>query len=176
MINSRTKFFFFAICALSLFYLIGCGWQWQRYNNQEYKFSILFPRFWEIEEGTLNTVVMARAPLKNKQAQFRDNINVVVTEPPQEIKLSTFFELNKDMLTSKVAALDNLLDGDIYAGFLPGKWLSFEGRMGDLKLKIISAVWIKGKRIYTVTCASEAKDFSKNEQLFNTVLRSLRVR
>jgi hypothetical protein len=175
MINTRTKLSCFAICALALLCLTGCGWQWQRYNNQEYKFSILFPRFWEIEEGNLNTVVMAMAPLRNKKAQFRENINVVVTELPQEMPLSTFFELNKDMLTSKVAALDDLLEGDIYAGFLPGKWLSFEGRMHDLKLKITSAVWIKGKRVYAVSCASEAKDAAKNEQLFNTVLRSLRV-
>jgi hypothetical protein len=154
----------------------GCSWQWRRYNNKEYKFSILFPRSWEIEEGALGTVVMVMAPLKNKQAQFRDNINVVVTELPKEMELGTFFELNKDMLTSKVAAIDNLLEGDIYAGFLPGKWLSFEGKMREVKLKITSAVWIKGKRIYTVTCAGEAKDFSKNEQTFNTVLRSLRVK
>ena len=116
------------------------------------------------------------APLENKQAQFRDNINVVVMELPQEVKLDVFFELNKDELKSKMASVENFLEGEIYAGFLPGKWMSFEGRMRELKLKIISAVWIKGKRVYSVTCASEAKNFSKNEQMFNAVLHSLRVR
>lgn len=124
----------------------------------------------------LDTVVMALAPLRGKQPRFQANTNVVVTELAQELDLSTFFELNKDALVSKLATIENLTEGDIYAGMLAGKWLSFEGMARQVRVKIISAVWIKGKRVYTVTCTSEAKDFPRYESAFNRILRSLRVR
>lgn len=99
----------------------------------------------------------------------------MVTQLPGELKLSTFFELNKDELMRNLAAISNVLEGEIYAGFMPGKWLSFESRMKELNLKIIVAMWMKDKRVYTITFGSQVKDFAKYEPIFNKIVRSLRI-
>lgn len=170
-INPKTAVFLFLLLLIA-----GCDLDWQRYSNKDYKFSILLPGSWKIEEGVFNTVVMAMPPGKKEVVAFRENINVIVTELSEELKLSTFFELNKDQLQSKLAVNNEVSEGDIYAGWLAGKWLSFEQILQDIRLKTISAVWMKGRRIYTVTCTSQLKDFPKYKPIFDKVLRSLRVK
>lgn len=155
-------------------FLSGCGWGWQRYNNRECKFSILLPSSWQKQEGVYNTIVIAKAPLISNTDRFQENITITVTELPKKIDLFTYFEFNKDALMQHTSMAD-ISEGDIFAGFLAGKWLSFEGKMHDLSLKIISAVWIKDNRVYGVTCSSQVKDFAKYAPIFNKIMRSLRV-
>ena len=165
------------ILLLLFILLCGCGSQWQRYNNKEYNFSILLPRSWEKEEGALKSVVMSVEPEQGKrQPKARANMNVFVTELPGEIGLDIIFELNKEELSKSGVSNYNFTEGEIYAGSLAGKWLSFEGQMRDSRLKILSAIWVKGRRIYTVTCSSPADEFPRYASIFNKSMRSLRVK
>ncbi len=168
------------ILLVFLFILCGCGSELQLYDNPEYGFSVLLPGSWQKEEGALKSVVMALAPTDNRRTpqppKPRANVNVFVTEFPEEIKLDTVFELNKDELSKFGAAIQDLREGEIYAGLLAGRWLSFEGSMHDSRLKIISAIWVKGRHAYTITCSSSSEEFSRYEPIFNKVLRSLRVK
>jgi len=160
-----------------LIVLCGCDTQWQKYNNQEYGFSVLLPSSWEKEEGALKAVIMAMAPVKNKRIhKIPANMNVFVTELPEEVKLEVIFELNKEELSKTGAVMNNPEEGEIYAGLLAGRWLSFEGQMRNSRLKIISAIWVKGRRIYTITCSSLLEEFAQYQPLFNKTLRSLRVK
>jgi hypothetical protein len=157
--------------------LSACDTRWQKYNNQEYGFSILLPGSWEKEEGVLKSVVMAMAPVKDKRAhKVRPNLNVFVTQLPEDVGLDVIFELNKEELAKSGTAMINQAEGEIYAGSLAGKWLSFEGFMRNYQLRIISALWVKGRRVYTVTCTSLAEESSQYEPVFRKVLRSLRVK
>ena len=165
------------ILLVMLILLSGCGSPWQRYNNREYNFSILLPSSWEKEEGALKSVIMAAAPVKNKgQLKARANMNVFVTELPEEVALDIVFELNKEELSRAGVAMDKFTEGEIYAGPLAGKWLSFEGQMRNSRFKILSAIWVKGRRIYTITCSSPAEEFSLYGPIFNKSMRSLRVK
>jgi hypothetical protein len=117
------------------------------------------------------------APAKNKRIRkVPANMNVFVSELSEEVKLEVIFELNKEELAKSGTVMNNPAEGEIYAGLLPGKWLSFEGQMRNSQLKIISAVWVKNKRVYTITCSSPLEDFAQYEPIFNKSLRSLRVK
>jgi hypothetical protein len=165
------------IIPLLFILLCGCAGEWQKYNNNEYGFSILLPRSWEKKEGALKSVIMALAPMQKKGVvKARPNMNVFVTELPEEVKLDIVFELNKEELAKSGTAMDKFTEGEIYAGSLAGRWLSFEGRMQDFRLKIISAVWVKDRRIYTVTCSSPTEEFNQYASIFNKIMRSLRVK
>ena len=165
------------ILIILLMLLCGCDTQWQRYDNKEYGFSILLPSSWEREEGVLKTVVMVMAPAKDKRIhKVRPNMNVFVTELPEDVKLEVIFELNKDELAKSGTVMNNPAEGEIYAGLLAGKWLSFEGQMRNSQLKMISAIWIKDRRVYTITCTSLLEEFQQYEPIFNKALRSLRVK
>lgn len=156
--------------------LTGCKPEWERYTNQEHKFSILLPASWEKQEGAFKTAVVALAPLKEKPPAFRANVNVIVNELPQKVDLDAIFELNKNELSGKLATMDDLTEGDIYSGMMRGKWMSFVGLLRDFRVKITSAIWIKDKRTYTVTCACRAEDARTYDPMFQKIIRSLRAK
>ncbi len=152
---------------------------WRKYYNNEYRFSILLPRGWQQGKFTPDTLIMAKAPLKGDKDKYQENINVNVTELPSDAKgvsLDTIFDLNKEELQRTVAEVYDLRDGDIYAGFLPGKWMSFEGKAMGLSIKIITAIWLKNNRFYVVTCSAEVKDFPRYEPIFKKALHSVRIK
>ena len=155
----------------------GCASEWQKYNNREYGFSLLLPSSWEKKEGAMKSVLMVLAPVQKKSAaKGRPNINIFVTELPEEVKLDVIFELNKEELTKSGIMMDKFTEGEIYAGTLAGKWLSFEGLMQDYRLKIMSAIWVKGRKVYTITCSSMSEEFNEYSPVFNKIMRSLRVK
>lgn len=177
----RLCIFLIILCS---FFLSGCDFlQWQRYSDKENHFSILLPRFWKKEKDFLNTAVLALAPQKSKADKYQENINVAVNKVPDlppdvkpEALLSTFFELSKEEVLGKIKGVYNISEGEIFAGLLKGKYLSFNTRVGDLLLRIFSAIWLKNKQVYVVTCSSEAKEFYKYEPLFKRSLKSIRMR
>lgn len=153
----------------------GCESEWQRYSYKEYRFSVLLPSTWKKETGLYKTVLIAKAPIKSPNQRFQENITVVVTQLPQTIDLTTYFEANKDALTKGLSSIAEVSEGTILAGRLEGKWISFEGKMQDLTLKIISAAWMKNNYIYVISCASEAGEFNKYAPIFDRIMRSLRI-
>lgn len=169
---------FFIVLTILFFIssLSGCGIGWTRYTNKEYRFSILLPWSWKKQEGIYNTILLAKSPKTGKNDRFQENITVTITELSSKMDLSTYFELNKEALTQSLASMTNVSEGNIFAGLFAGKYISFEGKMRDLSLKIISAMWMKGKRIYVLSCSSQVRDFAKYKPVFYKILRSLRVK
>ncbi len=157
--------------------LAGCDFTWQRYSDQKNGFSIAFPWGWRKEKGFHSTAIMASAPLSQQSPDFAANANVMVTNLPQPADLSTYFELNKEE-TFRVLPGDeyNVTEGDIYAGLARGKVLSFNANAPKVVLKITSAVWIKGNRVFVVTCSSSEAESAKYEPIFRKIMRSLRMR
>ncbi len=156
------------------FSLSGCEFNWRRYSSKEYGFSLLLPANWEeVEER--KTVIMLRASRDNATDRFQETINVVVTEFPTDILLSTFFELNKEELLRVFPAAFNIMESNIFAGRVFGKLLTFDGRVEDTVLRVLTACWIKNKRAYVVTCVAEVKNFPKYSRLFKKVLGSMRI-
>lgn len=149
---------------------------WQRYIDKERGFSILLPRFWQITKGVYHTVIMAQERLKGPSDKYSENINVIVTDFEKPIPASTIFEFNKDELTRALADVYDLREGDIYAGLSAGKWFSFESKAKNIPVKVLSAIWVKGNRSYTVTCSAEVDKYRKYEPTFQKVLRSIRMK
>ncbi len=172
----RNKIFKLSIVIVAVVFLAGCDLAWQRYSNRAYGFSILLPRGWERMEGFRGTVITIRAPRKNLQGKFQANINVVAGELEKDLDLSTYFELNRDQTLKLVPNIEGRVsEGEIYASRLEGKWFSFISIAGGVNIKIISAVWKKGKRVYVVSCSCDALKYPQYEQTFSKVMRSLRI-
>jgi len=172
--NKKECLFFLCLVLLS-FNFSGCDFSWQRYYNQEYRFSMLLPRFWQKTQGAYGTLILAQEPQRGRNDKFSENINLVITEFSEGVSLAAFYELNKEELLKSLAIMD-LAEGEIFAGVLPGRWLSFKGRAKEAKVKVLSAVFVKGKRAYTITCISEEEKYLKYEPTFLTAIRSLRPR
>ncbi len=170
----RKGVFVFFIGAL-IFVSNGCDFSWRQYYSREYRFLVLLPRGWQEAEDP-KLAILVKAPQEGPDDRFQENINVIVTELPASVALSTFFELNKDELMRVMPGAHNMIEGEIFAGLVPGKMLSFDNQVEDLTLRTLSATWIKGKRVYVVTCVGQVSDFSKYSPIFKKVLQSMRLK
>jgi hypothetical protein len=157
--------------------LISCDVAWQKYSNREYRFSLLLPRAWEKKAGQKNTLIIAKAPKEDAAHGFQANLNVTVTDLPKEIPLETYFEMNKQETFRILPGVEyNVSEGTLFNGRLRGKWLSFNSEGGVSVLRIISAVWVKGTRIYIITGSCLSEEYEKYDPIFKKILRSLRIK
>jgi hypothetical protein len=156
--------------------LSGCEWGWQRYASQKYGFSLLLPADWQKREAFMDTAVIARKTQGRDLSRFQPSINVVVSELPRNTELSLYFDLNRQELLSRLSAVEETYEGDIFAGWLAGKWFSFQSKIDNLPVKITVGMWIKEKRTYTITCMSLLEEAQEYDPLFKKVLQSLRVK
>jgi hypothetical protein len=150
-----------------------------RYQDKEYGFSVLLPRTWkrEKESGPQNTIVLVKSVLKGQQDKFQENISLVVSNLAGEVALDAFFELNKNEAIRLLKGMeDSVSEGEISLGRIKGRWLSFKAIQKGLVLKVLSASWIKGNRVYVLSCSAEAKEFFRYEPIFKKTLYSFRIR
>ncbi len=166
------------VILLLAFCLSGCdNIMWGRYSSPTRGFSILLPRFWGKEHGFQNTALVARSPLSGGGDRFQENVTVVTGDLPEEVPLDELFELNKaEILKALPGAKFNLSEQEIFAGRDEGRSLAFDNKVKNFSLRIVSAVWVKHKRIYVVTCTGELKNFNKYESAFKRIIESLRIK
>lgn len=158
-------------------FLCGCDLRWVRYTNQEHGFSIILPRFWQKQEGFQGAIVTARSPLQGSNDRFQENITVTGGELPQEVPLDILFEVNKEEIMKKLPGVKKEVDdGEMFAGRDEGRWFSFDNRIQNMSIRIITGVWIKNKHVYVITCSGLTKDFPRYEPTFKKVMRSLRIK
>ena len=157
--------------------LTGCNLAWQRVDSKELGFSILLPRVWYKEEGVYNTTMMITSPQEGPSDKFQENITIVVANLPTEISLESFFASNKEE-TLRIMPGDqfDISEGEIFAGRFRGKQLSFNTKLEGVVIRILSAVWIRGKRVYVITCSAEYEQYSKYKSTFQKTLKSLRIK
>jgi hypothetical protein len=166
-----------ALIVLVVIYLLGSNFLWSKYTNKKFEFSIMLPRLWYKEEGVLGTVIMAKAPLMSQTDNFQENISVIVTYVPAEMNLSTFFELNKNSIMEVIPGEEfDIQEGQIYAGKERGLWISLSSRGKQMTLRTISAMFVKRKQAYIVTCSADELEFDKYKPIFKKVIRSIRFK
>lgn len=175
---------YFKVVIISVIALSLCGCDlimWKRYSNPVYGFSISLPRFWQVEKNYQNIVLLlARAPSESLRDKFQANINITAGDLPEgapKPTLDELFELNKEQLMHTLPGeKSNISEGEIFSGPNRGKWLSFDNQAKGMSLTTIVCVWLKGRRVYAVTCISETQKLPKYEPTFKAALRSLRLK
>ncbi len=177
--SGKTTIWRYSACILlvvvTVFTFSACDFSWERYYNKEYRFSILLPRFWSKQLGLYDTIILAFEPSKGLKDNFRENVNVSVTNLEQKMSLSAFFALSRDVVLNQIIAPD-ASEGDVLAGLFPGKWLSFETYAKGTKIMVISTIFLKGNRAYIITCSSAAEKYPQYEPIFMKIIRSFRPR
>lgn len=159
------------------FLILGCGILWQRYVNKEYGFSIFLPRLWYKEAGSFGTVIMASSSQTSPQDPYRENITVTVAYLPEGMGKGTYFEMSVNQVFEMFEGKQyGVKEGTISAGGEDGQWVSFSVPAKNLILKVTSAVWIKNKRAYVVTCTCQDSEFDKYEPIFQKAMRSIRFK
>ncbi len=171
------KIFIIAFVAVLSVSLAGCEWiKWRRYKNPEYKFSLLIMRDWLIDEDAEEAPLVVYLPQLDSKSQFRTNFRVSVQDLPVEVQLTTYYDINREELKQVFPRQGNLKEGQGMAGFVRYQWLSFDAQIAEgVIVRVINAVWVKGKRVYVFSCAMEFNAIGKFEPLIQKTISSFRI-
>jgi hypothetical protein len=174
--NSRNLINIFLISLVLSSGIVGCDFRWEKYYNREKRFVMLLPRTWVKVPGSRDTAILVKDNLRGPKDRFRENINVVVNTLPKTVTLEVFFEANKYEIEFNLPGVYNISEGEMFSGMVPGRWISFNQKIGDMALKVISASWIRDGRVYVVTCVCDNQYAFQYDPLFQKVIKSFRIK
>ncbi len=157
--------------------LTGCDFfVWKRYYNAEYKVSFLLPRSWEIDEEAKDAALVVYIPQDNPRARFKSNMRLVIQDLPAEIPLSSYYDVNREELLSVFPKHSDIAEGQGMSRLVRYQWIAFNAQIAkDIRVRAINSSWIKGKRVYLLTCVIDLNSATKIESLFRKIISSLRL-
>jgi len=172
------KYILLVLVLLVTLNFIGCDiFAWKKYNNSDYNFSLTIPRNWEIQEDAKEAALVLFAPEDETIKQFRANLRVVVVDLPAVIPLTTYFDVNKEELMNVMPQSTNFTEGQQMNGLIRGQWMSFQTQItSNVVMKVISIVWMKDKRAYTLTCACSIAAAKQYDPIFRKIMSSMRIK
>jgi hypothetical protein len=156
----------------------GCHFFWRRYHSTTHKFSITVPRWWELKENEpKGTAISVGSRQRGKKDRFRENLNVMVTELPDDESVEMFFDANRDALLKIMPGYKtDIEESEVFAGRFKGRAISFNADDGTFKLRFKTVVWIVGRIVYVVTATGEVDKYPRYEPVFNKMMRSIRFK
>ena len=156
--------------------IFGCNYFYRTYDNPQNHFSINLPRTWAEIPDERAVVLVQEAP-KGGDDRFQENINVMATSMPDEVTMDVFFEFNKDELERVMPNIYDMSESYVMAkNRLKGKMLVFDNKLEGVEIRTLSAVFLKDKRVYIVTCVGEVNKFNDYSHIFLDVIQSLDVK
>ncbi len=157
--------------------LAGCyKLAWRNYYNSEYRFSLKMPRIWEIDEDALDAALVAYLPSSPQDDNFASNMRVVADNLPVEVPLGTYYDINRAEFEQVFKKLIDVQEGQGMTSLIRYQWLAFNAQLDEeVFIRIVSVVWIKGKRVYVLTCVMNLRRAQEIEPVLHKVISSLRI-
>lgn len=157
----------------------GCGNKHEsrsgEYYNSKDAFSIIPPTGWETRENVMGTAVICLSPMTDPGQTFRENINVFVETIPASMDLDAYLARNAEALAKMATDYKQVSQDRQTVGGLSAGTFVFEHRMGQMSLKCIDYVFVKGGRGYVITCTATPKTYPAFETTFEAACKSFRA-
>jgi hypothetical protein len=168
----RNKLIVFLVGIIAVTSLSGCHFFWKRYYDRSNEFSIVVPRWWTIDTKRPPASLLVLSPLR-KNSAFRPNVTVTVADLQNEDQAEVFWEQNKKVIMAGVPGYkSHIEEGEFYSGMDRAQYIAFTLSDGRLNIRLKSAVWFRGLRVYTATCSAEADKYSKYAGTFDKMFKS----
>jgi hypothetical protein len=164
----------FIIFSLSL---LGCeAFYWRKYNDREHKFSLNIPKDWEIDNNAKDAALAVYIPKADPNDLFVSNIRVVTEVLPASMDLATYYDIHREEFRQVFKKMGDVTEGQGMTGLVRYQWIAFTAALSDkLLIRAISSVWIKGKRVYILTCVMDLRRSQDIEPTFRKMLSSFRI-
>jgi hypothetical protein len=145
-----------------------------RFYSDEYGFSIVFPKYWELQQQEMGAVVIALSPEEGSRDDFRENIAITVEDVADDATLEKYFELSQKNLKSYSKDYKLLYKNTTWLSRKPAMILGFTYTMSGLKLKVLQYYCLNNKKAYVITCTALPHTFDRYEEKFLKIIRSFR--
>jgi len=145
-----------------------------RYYKKQEGFSIRFPAEWEQKENVMGTVVIALSPAEGADDPFRENVNVVVEALPSPMTLDEYFNLSRVNLGKLLTEARQPEIADARIGGEAAKRVVYQTTMGQIGVKGMLYVAVKGNRGYALTCSATPDSFDAYKARFEKIAGTFR--
>jgi len=145
-----------------------------RYYKKAEGFSIRFPAEWEQKENVMGTVVIALSPAEGADDPFRENVNVVVEALPSPMTLDEYFNLSRVNLGKLLTEARQPEIADARIGGEAAKRVVYQTTMGQIGVKGMLYVAVKGNRGYALTCSATPDSFDAYKARFEKIAGTFR--
>lgn len=165
-----------SIIIFSVMILPGCSRKEKgRFYSDEYNFSIVFPKHWQIQQQEMGAVVVALSPEEGMSDDFRENVAITVEEVSGDSTLDKYFELSQKNLKSYSKDYRLLYKNNTWLARKPAMILGFTYTMSGLKLKVLQYYCLNNNKVYVITCTALSHTFDRYEETFLKIVRSFRL-
>ncbi len=165
---SRKKIILIAIASSAGFLLLlALGWflyfnaQFSVYQDDQYKFSIKYPRTWEVVTHPKATVaVVFRRPKVTALDTMQENFSVIVQPLPDGIfTMEAFSATIKDQMTGVFGKSINIVENKpLHWGWREGRQMAIEAPKPD-HLKMVNAWVLRSTQAVILTFLGDMKEY-----------------
>jgi hypothetical protein len=146
------------------------------YINAQKGFSLTVPAGWDIEEGKMNTDLIAVSPEESLEDNFRENFNILVENLPGEMSRDEYY---KKGLPAFREIAQEFAEHDSGLEKLDGyefRWDIVSHKMGPLRIKVLQYLTVKDKKGYLITFSAADDKFNVYSPMFREIAKSFRFR
>lgn len=143
-----------------------------RYYNEKHKFSIVFPADWTLQDSEM--MVMALSPQENPADAFMENIGILSMDLGTELSAKDIADMALEMIKQMTTGLEVHEKGTKTIDGLPATYYVFSGKMGEIEVKTMQFVFMKGSVEYVITCTANPQTFEKYRPAFDNMISSFR--
>ena len=148
-----------------------------RYYDKEKGFSIQFPADWERIAGpqAMGAAILALSPPEGQEDQYRENVNVFTDDAPAEKNLEEYFQETMAGAHKLLTDLVEYEKDQVTLGGVPARRIVISHRLGQVSVKAIEYVLVKGKRGYAITCSAAPEQFDKYKPTFEEIAKGFKL-
>jgi hypothetical protein len=163
--------------------LAAIGWfiyfssQFSVYQDDEYKFSIRYPKTWKVVvHPQENVAVLFLRPKDTALDVLQENFNVTVEPVPKDIyNLAGFTARVKTQMTGVFGKSINIVeDKPLHWGWREGHQFTIEAPNPD-HLKMVNAWVLHGDQAYILTFLGDLNKYAQDDLVVNKMIRSLQL-
>jgi len=165
------------VLLLAVVLLLFFNGQYDRYQDDQYKFSIKYPKTWRVvRHPQANVAVIFVRPKDTKMDPVRENFNVTIQPVPTTLlSLPTFSAKIKEQMT---AVFGNKIqigeDKPLQWGWRQGHMIVFKAPKPD-HLVMVNAWVLKSDQAYILTFIGDLNKYTQDAPVVDGMIRSLEL-
>ena len=149
----------------------------QKYHNDSYRFSMIFPEGWEVtEQYGEGEPIVAASKLDPDDPEFMlAYITVEVVELPDRPGLDEYFGFIRKQQSQDAIYYSEHEYGEIKINGRKAMYHFFDVDFEDTYVRLLGYTLVKKDRGYLITCGAEPQDFSGYHDIFRHSAYTFRI-
>lgn len=149
--------------------------KWSRLDKSEY--SITYPSNWDLDaSGQMGTQFFILSPLESKTDKFKENVNLLKQNIPNEYNLDSYIQLSINQITTQVKKSKLIESKRIKVGENTFHILKYNGFQNQFYLSFTQYVFIENEQVFLLTFTKEPSKEKAYKEIENQILKSFKLK